>query len=177
MYVKDDICIVRKSELENRFDATLWVEIRAKGHYFLLCHSYRPPNADTDFWAQLNHAIETAFQMNENIVVTGDLNSDLFNVNNNKLIDTLDLFNLRNVIDKATRVTDKRSTLLDPIIISYCMPSYLSDVLNIPSEISDHNAAVIFLECQSAMSRTFKREVWIYKMDKDTFLKKINETD
>ncbi|XP_071177655.1 uncharacterized protein [Mytilus edulis] len=178
IYVKDDIGIVRKSELENPFDETLWVEIRAKGQNFLLCHSYRPPNADTDFWARLNHAIETAFQFNENIVITGDLNSDLFNVNNNKLIDTMDLFNLRNVIDKATRVTDKSSTLLDPIIISDCMSYYLSDVLDIPSNISDHNAAVIFLECPSSMSRTFKREVWIYdKMDKDKFLKKMNETD
>ncbi|XP_071133192.1 uncharacterized protein [Mytilus edulis] len=178
IYVKDDIGIVRKSELENPFDETLWVEIRAKGQNFLLCHSYRPPNADTDFWARLNHAIETAFQFNENIVITGDLNSDLFNVNNNKLIDTMDLFNLRNVIDKATRVTDKSSTLLDPIIISDCMSYYLSDVLDIPSNISDHNAAVIFLECPSSMSRTFKREVWIYdKMDKEKFLKKMNETD
>ncbi|XP_071123817.1 uncharacterized protein [Mytilus edulis] len=178
IYVKDDIGIVRKSELENPFDETLWVEIRAKGQNFILCHSYRPPNADTDFWARLNHAIETAFQFNENIVITGDLNSDLFNVNNNKLIDTMDLFNLRNVIDKATRVTDKSSTLLDPIIISDCMSYYLSDVLDIPSNISDHNAAVIFLECPSSMSRTFKREVWIYdKMDKDKFLKKMNETD
>ncbi|XP_071123950.1 uncharacterized protein [Mytilus edulis] len=178
IYVKDDIGIVRKSELENPFDETLWVEIRAKGQNFLLCHSYRPPNADTDFWARLNHAIETAFQFNENIVITGDLNSDLFNVNNNKLIDTMDLFNLRNVIDKATRVTDKSSTLLDPIIISDCMSYYLSNVLDIPSNISDHNAAVIFLECPSSMSRTFKREVWIYdKMDKDKFLKKMNETD
>ncbi|XP_063408362.1 uncharacterized protein LOC134691483 [Mytilus trossulus] len=178
IYVKDDIGIVRKSELENPFDETLWVEIRAKGQNFLLCHSYRPSNADTDFWARLNHAIETAFQLNENIVITGDLNSDLFNVNNNKLIDTMDLFNLRNVIDKATRVTDKSSTLLDPIMISDCMSYYLSDVLDIPSNISDHNAAVIFLECPSSMSRTFKREVWIYdKMDKDNFLKIMNETD
>jgi hypothetical protein len=45
---------------------------------------------------------------------SGDLNSNLFNVNNNKLVDLMTTFNLRNVILKPTRLNN----LLDPIIIS-----------------------------------------------------------
>ena len=40
VYAKQEIGIVRKSELENDFDETLWVEIHAKGKSFLLCNTY-----------------------------------------------------------------------------------------------------------------------------------------
>ena len=47
----------------------------------------------------------------------------------------------KNVINKPKRITAHISTLLDPIIISDTMSSVYSDVLNVPSEISDHDAA------------------------------------
>ena len=52
-----------------------------------------------EYWARLNHAIDLAYQVNENIVISGDLNSDLMSLNNNKLIDTMMLFNLKNVLE------------------------------------------------------------------------------
>jgi hypothetical protein len=52
----------------------------------------------------------------KNIILTGDLNSDLFSSRNSKFIDTMNLFNLTNVIEKPTRITEHSSTLLDPII-------------------------------------------------------------
>jgi hypothetical protein len=33
--------MVRKQELENSIDETLWVEINAKGLSFLVCNTYR----------------------------------------------------------------------------------------------------------------------------------------
>jgi hypothetical protein len=38
-------------------------------------------------------AIELALQVNENIIITGDLNSNLLCSNNNKLIDLVNIFN------------------------------------------------------------------------------------
>ena len=66
-----------------------------------LCNTYRPEWTDQDYWARLNHAIDLGYQLNENIVVTGDLNSDLFILHNNKLVDTINMYNLRNVIKKT----------------------------------------------------------------------------
>jgi hypothetical protein len=74
-------------------------------------------------------------------VILGDLNSDLFIANNNKLIETMMLFNLVNIISKPTRITAHSNTLLDPIMISDTMNYIYSDVLKIPSEISDHDAS------------------------------------
>jgi hypothetical protein len=70
---------------------------------FLLCSTYRPEWKDADYWTRLNHAIGMGYQINQNIILTGDLNSDLFSSRNNKLINTMNLFNLTNVIEKPTK--------------------------------------------------------------------------
>ena len=77
-------------------------------------------------------------------MILGDLNSDLCIANNNKLIEIMMLFNLANMISKPTRITAHSNTLLDPIIISDIMKYIYSDVLEIPSEIIDHDASVAF---------------------------------
>ena len=179
IYAKNEIILTRKTELENPIDETVWVEVRAKGQTFLLCHSYRPPNSDVNYWTRLNHAITLGLQVNGKIVVTGDLNSDLFTTNNNRLIDTITLFNLYNTIEKPTRITDHSSTLLDPIIISDDLNCIFSDVFNIPREVSDHDAPVAFIECPvSSSQRSYKREIWYYdQIDKEKFNQRLLDTN
>jgi hypothetical protein len=111
------------------------------------------------------------YQVNDNIVILGDLNSDLFIANNNKLIETMMLFNLVNIISKPTRITAH-------IIISDTMNYIYSDVLKIPSEISDHDASVTFLQCPKSAAGSFKREVWLYDtVDKQKFIEKLEIVD
>jgi hypothetical protein len=50
-------------------------------------------------------------------------------------------------LDHITRLPVHSNNLLDPIIISDTMNYIYSDVLKIPSEISDHDASVAFLQC------------------------------
>ena len=53
-----------------------------------------------------------------------------------------------------------------------------SDVLKIPSEISDHDASVAFLQCSKSVSVSFKREVWLYdKVDKQKCIEKLEIVD
>jgi hypothetical protein len=85
------------------------------------------------------------YQVNDNIVILGDLNSDLFIANNNKLKETMMLLNLANIISKPTRIAAHSNTVFDPIIISDTMNYIYSVVLKIPSEIIDHDASVAFL--------------------------------
>jgi hypothetical protein len=79
-----------------------------------------------------NHAIGMGYQINQNIILTGDLNSDLFTSHNNKLIDTMNLFNLTNVIEKPTRVTEHSSTLLDPSVHSGLYVLHNKNVVPLP---------------------------------------------
>ena len=117
-----------------------------------------------------------SYQVNENIVISGDLNSDLMSLNNNKLIDMMRLFNLKNVIEKPTRVTNHSRTLLDPIIVSDTINYVFSDVFKLPDNISDRDASVVILQCSKNIFRSFKREIWQYQtINYEKFEEKLNE--
>ena len=62
-------------------------------------------------------------QVNDNIGILYDFNSDLFIANNNTLIETMMTCNLVNII----RITDHSNTLLHPIIISITINYIYSD--------------------------------------------------
>ena len=79
IYVRDGIGISRIRNLETPLDETTWVLIQGKGQSFLLCNTYRSDYSDNQYWTRLKHAIEMAFEINPNVVITGDTNSDLFN--------------------------------------------------------------------------------------------------
>ena len=71
----------------------------------------------------------------------------------------MNLFNLTNVIEKPTRITEHSSALLDPIIISDSVHYSYSDVLKVPSDISDHNKSIFFfIECPKYQIRSFQKE-------------------
>ena len=82
------------------------------------------------------------------------------------------LFNLKNVIEKPTRVTNHSITLFDPIIVSDTINYVFSDVFRLPNNISDHDASVVILQCSKNISRSFKREIWQYQKINYKSLKK-----
>jgi hypothetical protein len=58
------------------------------------------------------------------------------------------------------------------------LSSIYSDVLNVPSEISDHDAAVAYIECPNCTTSSFKREIRLYdRIDKETFKQKLDQAD
>ena len=74
----------------------------------------------------------------------------------------MNIFSLKNVIDKPTRLSGNTSTLLYPIILSDILNCNYSDVLKIPRHISDHDAAIAFIKCPKASSKSFTIEIWLY---------------
>ena len=87
-----------------------------------------------------------------NILLTGDLNSDLLkrDRNGNKLLQILHDFNYKNLIKVPTRVTEMSSTLLDLVFVSNPSKVYSSSVIDIA--IADHKFifAVYMLKQQRA---------------------------
>jgi hypothetical protein len=77
IYFKDYISVIRKHELENHIDESIWVEIQGKGTTFLLCSTYRPEWTDADYWTRLNHAIGMGYQINQNIIAPTTYEIDL----------------------------------------------------------------------------------------------------
>ena len=84
--------------------------------------------------------------------------------------------NLKNVIDKPTRVTNHSRTLLDPIIVSDTIKYVFSDGFKLPDNISNHGASVVILKCSKNISWSFKREIWQYqKINYEKFEEKLNK--
>jgi hypothetical protein len=69
-------------------------------------------------------------------------------------------------------------TLLDPIIISDSVHYSFSDVLKVPSDISDHDASIMFIECPKFQIRSFQREVLLYqRTDHENLSSKLDTVD
>ena len=53
-----------------------------------------------------------------------------------------------------------------------------SDVLKVPSDISDHDASIIFIECPKFQIRSFQREVLLYqRTDHENLSSKLDTAD
>lgn len=59
------------------------------------------------------------------------------------------------------------STLIKPIILSDSESYLNSDLISVPSEISDHIATCVFIKTLDMKSEVFKRKVWFYKANYD----------
>ena len=95
----------------------LWFELllpKAKG--ILFGTFYRPPS-QSDFLNPFQEVLELANAENKETLITGDLNFDfLVASSSNSTKDTKRIvysFNLKQLIDKGTRITKESSTLLD----------------------------------------------------------------
>ena len=50
--------------------------------------------------------------------------------------------------------------------------------MKVPSDISDHDASIIFIECPKFQTRSFQREVWLYeRTDNEKIASKLDTVD
>lgn len=80
-----------------------------------------------------------------------------------QLADCLYLFSLRNVINEPTRVKDRVSSLIDPVIVSDSCDVLDSGVLAVDNLICDHRATYLSLKIDLNLCNNYYREVWKYK--------------
>ena len=113
---------------------------------FVLCTTYRPPNARVAVWDYFNVRIERAMEVNLNNVVLGDVNENLLNNNITNLKNIILFNNIDNVIKEPTRLTATSTTLIDPILFSNSFGNYKAGCLDIENNISDHKATYIHIQ-------------------------------
>ena len=113
IYLNSQLIHVRRTDLEIFCDESIWVEIKVNSVNYLLGLFYSPRTADVNFINNLNLNIEKANDFSKNIIIVGDLNEDLFNLNYQNLKDLIIINSLKNTIEDSTR----QQALLDPIIV------------------------------------------------------------
>ena len=130
LYATNKLHVERQTHLEINNIESIWVKITFPHFSFLLCCIYRPPSSTRDFWRNLHISLENAVTENQNIIVTGDLNTDMLTVRDGDLPDLIQYFQLTNVIHSPTRFGSTRASLLDPILVRECSVE-MSEVIDI----------------------------------------------
>ena len=89
---------------------------------FALISAYKPLSVDNNtFTRYLSTLLDEEFLLCENVICIGDLNADILHpLYNNKqgkcLLDIGDIYDLDSLINKPTRVSERRASCLDVIL-------------------------------------------------------------
>ena len=145
LYIKASLApyIINVNNSGNNIES-FWVDVVSSKHKLIIGTIYRPPNANSEYYECMLNELECIFSYNLDIVIMGDFNYDSFKQNDlNKINHLSHSFQLIQIINEATRVTDVSSTLIDHIYVSKTLKPLLSGVLK--SSPSDHYPVILVL--------------------------------
>ena len=148
IYIRDIIPYSERNSLIPDNIEAICLEIKKPNSKPILISTwYRPPNSNTKWLDGFEFFLQNVDNENIETVITGDFNIDLLpkeneSSTNRRLLELLTTYQLQQIIDKPTRVTESTKTLLDLIICKTSdLKTIASGVINLG--ISDHNLVYI----------------------------------
>ena len=137
VYISQLLNYKRREDIESGEIETIWLELLIPNSKSLLyCSGYRPPSAKTSWVENLAGEIDKASYGDNEIIISGDFNTDLMKIPPQFWSNALQEFNLTQVISSPTRVTDNSTTMIDHIYTN--RPNNITEV-NVPNiSMSDH---------------------------------------
>ena len=149
------------------------MKIQIKKIFIIFGIVYRPPNTSTDeFFDCLEDVLGNIYSSFDNIVCVGDFNINILN-NSSKLTSQLmhlmDTFNLTQIVDEPTRITDKSITLIDLVFLN------MQNVTNkgvIDCNFSDH--MLTFFEIKTQVNKQMSNKI-TFRSLKNIDLDKFNQ--
>lgn len=122
------------------FIEDIWIHVKILGNIYVFGSLYRPPHSNfPNFLSHLEDRLGIYFQYE--LICGGDLNINLLNPSTHYAVDFLDSlesYNLQQVINTPTRLCDTNFTLLDVIIIPEDIEHFQCGTIK-TSHISDHS--------------------------------------
>ena len=129
--------------------------IKLKSKPFLITTVYRPPRSNANYMDELENYLHTLDKQDKELILTGDLNSDLslpvLQSQSWQLLDILELFQMKQVIADATRITSDTSLLLD--IIATNRPDKIKESGVFHLGISDHSLVYACLKISLPLNK------------------------
>ena len=116
----------------------IWTDLKMHSHNIAIAVMYRPPD-DRDFYQEFERQVEIVREKRNHLFIMGDLNSDLVKKKDGggkNLKSAISGYNLKNVIKKATRLTETTETLIDVIVVNNEEKIMKSGVID--TGIADH---------------------------------------
>mgnify|MGYP002803522946 FL=1 len=145
-----DILNVREmpSFVPETIEAVCLEIIKPKTQPILITTVYCPPSSNNNFMDDLENYLHVLDSQNKEMILTGVLNCDLslsiLQSHSRRLIDILELFQMKQVIADPTRITSTTASLLD--IVATNRPDKVKESGVIHLGISDHSLVYVSLK-------------------------------
>ena len=137
LYIRDTVKYVRRAEYEVSEIETIWAEIKLPhAKPFLVCTIYRPPSALNEWIDLFEEEISIAQTTGLEVIIMGDLNIDLKIPGNRKWKNLINLFDLKQLVQEPTRVTQTSATIIDHVYTSH--PENIVNCIVSDLSLSDH---------------------------------------
>lgn len=153
------------------------MEVHSSNNKFLIGLFYRPPNSLADFWNHFEDTLETAADLNHDMIILGDFNTDILNNNSNRNLNRImQKFDLDHTIKEATRITENTETCLDLIITNHKAIIHNTQILA-PFQ-SDHCTVTAEISFKTYRAKAFKKTIWKFEEANTTAMEQyLNATD
>ena len=143
MFISNTLKWQRRYDLERDELESIWIEIFPhNARSFLLFTIYRPHYGSKylfkNFNTLLNDTLNVISFKHKECIILGDTNINYLDKNNhNDIKDIFTLNGYKQLVTKATRITEKSKTLIDAIFTN--KPENISKTDTIPTSLSDHD--------------------------------------
>ena len=135
---------------------------RPKSKPILITSVYRPPNSQMELFNEIESLFQNLDNEHKEQIIVGDFNCDLLqdNLKNHtkRLNDIVNLFQLEQIINLPTRITDSTSSLLDIALVTNPENILQHGVLHVG--ISDHSLIYV---CRKLSPNLIKNQVKVIR--------------
>ena len=132
--------------------------IKPKSKPVLIASAYGPPNSQIDFLDKIEILLQILDNEHKELIIVGDLNCDFLsnNLSNHtkRFNDIVNIFQLTQLIDQPTRITEKTASLLDVALVNNPEKISHSGVLHVG--ISDHSLIYV---CRKMIPNLLSQEI------------------
>ena len=114
------------------------------------------------------------------MVILGDFNYNMQCVNNNKIHELMQQYNLKQLIQELTHFTESSESLIDLILVRNVNNVITSGVYDtfLESQVRYHCPVICILKFNKCLPRSYKRRVWNYdKADFNLFRNLLSNVD
>nr|CAI5854487.1 unnamed protein product [Callosobruchus analis] len=122
----------------------LWISIKINKRTYSLAVVYRPPSASVvDCINELDISISTVLPVSDSLLIAGDLNINILDKNRPTilLLNLLESYDLKQLVNTPTRISNTSQTLIDVIIVSNPDEINMVDSFDMLG-VSDHLAII-----------------------------------
>ena len=141
IYIRCNINYQKRPDLVPNDLEAVSLEVRqANSQSFIISSVHRPPNSKTEVFLKIERLIQLIDNENKEVYILGDLNINLLEPNlstGKKLQEIMELYQLTQIINDPTRITEYTKSLIDVCITS--SPEKIISTGVIHLGISDHS--------------------------------------